>query len=101
MRNIALKKLLLKWIEVDKGEELDRYRIEYRGLVKPNRFLGKESFEIIYIKEFEETCHILQGFTKRNIKEMNIVEYYTLIDYAEKKIKESKGLSLLNLMGIG
>ena len=103
-RGVALQKFLLKWLDVKDGssKELDEYRSEYSNLIKPRRFIGDGSFEMVYIREFEETCHTLQSFSKRNIKEMNIVEYYTLIDYAEEKIKNGKksgGLGLLALLG--
>jgi len=100
---MALQKLLLKWLDVKEyvNEELDELRIEYQSLVKPRNFVGADAFETIYIREFEDVCHSLQAFTKRNIKEMNVVEYYSLIDYAEEKAKNNKGLSILSLLGLG
>lgn len=102
-RGYALQKFLLKWLEVKDGtsELLDDSRKEYRDLIKPKQFVGNSSFEVLYVKEFEDTCHTLQSFSKRNIKQMNIVEYYTLIDYAEEKIRQNKksgGMGILSLL---
>jgi hypothetical protein len=102
-RGLALKKLLLRMLETMdvNDEKIKEYSLQYRELVKPKQFIGEGSFEIMYDKDFEATCHTIQGFSKRNIKEMNIVEYYTLVDYAEEKTKNSKqagglaGLALL------
>lgn len=63
---------------------------------KPKKFLGKDSEEIKYDKQFESACMIINQKTNMIAKSMTVLEFYnTLINLqkqaeAEKKLHKHK-----------
>lgn len=53
--------------------------------IKPLNFLGKNSAEIKYERDYEELCIKLQTFTPKDIRKISVKEFYALLDYAKKE----------------
>ena len=88
-------RLLLQLREVVEDEdntleiaEIDKFLFNLR---KPKNFIGKESEEIKYDKQFESACMIISQKTGMNAKSMTVLEFYnTLINLKKQSEAEKK-----------
>lgn len=79
-------------IALNEGEKRDEaskklFKIEKEllELFKPKNFVGAESYEVAFEKNFQMLCHSLNSHTNENVKNMTILEVYTLMEMIKKK----------------
>ena len=72
----------------EKIEELDRLLI---NMSSPKTFIGSESVEIKYDKQFESMCLLIAQKVGLDAKKMTVLQFYNAIDTIKKQIEaESK-----------
>lgn len=72
----------------EKIEELDRLLI---NMSSPKAFIGSESVEIKYDKQFESMCLLIAQKVGLDAKKMTVLQFYNAIDTIKKQIEaESK-----------
>ena len=64
--------------------EIDSYLF---NLYKPKSFVGTESVEVKYEKQFETTCMLISQKTGIKAKEMTVLEFYNALANIEKQFK--------------
>jgi hypothetical protein len=60
------------------------------SLHKPKKFIGKESEEIKYDKQFESACMIISQKTGMNAKQMTVLEFYNTLTNIQKQLEAEK-----------
>lgn len=76
----------------EKIEELDRSLI---NMSSPKMFIGSESVEIKYDKQFESMCLLIAQKVGLDAKKMTVLQFYNAIDTIKKQIEaESKQVKL-------
>lgn len=76
----------------EKIEELDRLLI---NMSPPKTFIGSESVEIKYDKQFESMCLLIAQKVGLDAKRMTVLQFYNAIDTIKKQIEaESKQVKL-------
>lgn len=76
----------------EKIEELDRLLI---NMSSPKAFIGSESVEIKYDKQFESMCLLIAQKVGLDAKKMTVLQFYNAIDTIKKQIEaESKQVKL-------
>jgi hypothetical protein len=67
------------------------YEIEVSmlNLVRPKNFIGTDSYEIQFEKNYQTVCHGLNSHTNKDVKKMTVLEVYTLMEMLKKKEKEN------------
>jgi hypothetical protein len=90
----TMKKRVLKELDglmgVDVSKELreiDRYMAQF---IEPKEFIGETSYELKYDSDFEKNCIILSEYVNKPVKNLTTKEYFTLLNYHNKRIKESE-----------
>ena len=58
------------------------YKIEQAllNLFRPKNFIGQENYEVEYEKNYQVLCHSLNSHTNDNVKEMTVLEVYSLME---------------------
>ena len=59
-------------------------------MVLPKNFMGDQSEEISFEKNFQFLCHGLNEHTNKDVKRMSVVEVYSLIEMLKKREKNGK-----------
>lgn len=67
--------------------ELDEFLF---NLHKPKNFIGKESEEIKYDKQFESACMVISQKTGMNAKQMTVLEFYNTLANIQKQTEAEK-----------
>lgn len=57
---------------------------------KPKNFLGKDSEEIKYDKQFESACMVINQKTNMNAKSMTVLEFYNTLTNLQKQAEAEK-----------
>ena len=57
-------------------------------LIKPRLFSGKNSAEITYDKQFEETCLVLSQNLQVQPQDMTVLQFYNAFEYLKKEAKK-------------
>ena len=74
--------------ELQKIEDIDKLLINMHS---PNTFIGSESVEIKYDKQFESMCLLIAQKVGLDAKKMTVLQFYNAIDIIKKQIEaESK-----------
>lgn len=83
-------KVVLDGIIEDKDvfEELERIDFSLLNYSKPKCFIGKESEEIKFDKQFENMCLLIGQKLNKDAKLMNVLEYYNAFDYIRNENKK-------------
>lgn len=64
------------------------------GMYKPNIFIGCDSIEVKYDKQFENACLLISQKVNINAKTMSVLEFYNALENIKKQLEqESKGLT--------
>ena len=90
---LKLRTLLeLEQIAYDKDnsseiEEIDKFLF---SLHKPKNFLGKESEEVRYDKQFESACMVISQKAGLYAKNMTVLEFYNTLINIQKQIESEK-----------
>ena len=87
-------KLILKLQEIaedtDKASEIAEIDKFLFSLHKPKSFIGKDSQEIKYDKQFESACMIISQKTGLNAKNMTVLEFYNTLTNLQKQAEAEK-----------
>lgn len=67
--------------------EIDKFLF---NLHKPKIFIGKESEEIKYDKQFESACMVISQKTGMKAKSMNVLEFYNTLTNLQKQAEAEK-----------
>lgn len=76
--------------ECDKSSEIAEIESYLFGLHKPKIFIGKESEEIKYDKQFESACLIISQKTGMNAKSLTVLEFYSALSNLQKQAEAEK-----------
>lgn len=68
--------------KVKKLFEIER---ELLGLFKPKNFSLQENYEVEFEKNFQILCHAMNEHTNENIKNMSVLEVYSLMEMLKKR----------------
>lgn len=75
----------------DNSEQIAKIDDLIFGLHGPRKFVGKESEEIKYDKQFESACMVISQKTGMNAKTMTVLEFYnTLLNIQKQTEAERK-----------
>lgn len=59
----------------------------------PKAFMGSESVEVKYDKQFESTCLLIAQKTNLDAKKMTVLQFYNAVDNIKKQVEaENKSL---------
>jgi hypothetical protein len=58
--------------------------------ITPKTFTGERSAELNIERDFEALCAFLNEHTNKDVKKMNVKEYYGLLIYVRKKLDKSQ-----------
>ena len=87
-------KLILQLQEIaedtDKASEIAEIDKFLFNLHKPKSFIGKDSQEIKYDKQFESACMIISQKTGLNAKNMTVLEFYNTLTNLQKQAEAEK-----------
>lgn len=83
-------KVVLEGIIEDKDvfDELEKIDFSLLNYSKPKCFIGKESEEIKFDKQFENMCLLIGQKLNKDAKLMNVLEYYNAFDYIRNENKK-------------
>jgi hypothetical protein len=59
------------------------------NLFRPKNFVGAKSYEVAFEKNFQVLCHSLNSHTNENVKNMTVLEAYSLMEMLKKQNKEN------------
>jgi hypothetical protein len=60
----------------------------FATLINPPSFTGDDNYEVRYDKDFEQNCIILAEYTRQPVKTLTVKEYFTLVQYYNRKHKK-------------
>lgn len=64
--------------------DIDEYLL---SLSKPKQFNGNKSIEVLYSKQFENTCILIAQKTGLDVKKMTVFEFYTTLEQVKKQVE--------------
>jgi hypothetical protein len=67
--------------------EIDKFLF---SLYRPKNFIGKDSEEVKYDKQFESACMIISQKTGMNAKSMTVLEFYNTLSNLQKQAEAEK-----------
>lgn len=70
----------------DNSEEIEAIDALFLGLYKPSSFIGSDSVEIKYDKQFENGCLLIADRIGLDAKKMTTLQFYNAIDMVKKQI---------------
>lgn len=76
------------WLQIRKIDDdmFSRYR--------PNNFVGSESVEVKYDRQFEDSCLLISQKTNADAKRMTVLQFYNAIDNIKRQAEaEAKAYS--------
>jgi len=80
--------------EGEKKEEASKklFKIEVAllNMFKPKNFIGSTSHEVAFEKNFQMLCHSLNSHTNENVKNMTVLETYSLLEMLKKQEKKNE-----------
>lgn len=79
--------------DTDNAEQIEAIDIMLINLHNPKSFMGSESVEIKYDKQFESTCLLIAQKTSMDAKKMTVLQFYNAIDNIKSQAEaEAKSL---------
>lgn len=76
--------------DIDNTEQIDKIDEFLFSLRKPKNFLGKESEEIKYDKQFESACMIISQKAGMAAKQMTVLEFYNVLINIQNQLEAEK-----------
>jgi hypothetical protein len=70
---------------VDRSDEIEKIDKITGNQIRIKDFMGKESEEVKYDKQFEQNCIVLAPYVNQSVKTLTTKEYFNLIKYVENK----------------
>jgi len=59
------------------------------NLFRPKNFIGTNSYEIAFEKNFQVLCHGLNSHTNKDVKRMTVLEAYSLMEMLKKQQQQN------------
>lgn len=84
-RLLALCDMIIADDNTDAVKTLFEIEVAMLNMVKPKNFIGTDSYEIQFEKNYQTVCHGLNSHTNKSVKEMTVLEVYTLMEMLKKK----------------
>lgn len=82
----------------DNSEQIEFIDTTMLSMHSPKQFIGSESIEVKYDKQFESTCLFIAQKTNLDAKKMTVLQFYNAVDNIKqqaeaesKKLKRTKG----------
>lgn len=75
----------------DVQKEVDELTKKILLQYTPTTYVGKDSVEVVMMKQFEEICFLISQKGSRNPKDMTVLEFYTAYDMVKKQVKPNTG----------
>jgi len=77
--------------EKDNTEKIDKIDEYLFGLYRPNTFVGRNSIEVKYDKNFEASrCTISQRFNGMSTEDMTVLQFFNAIELIKRQIDEER-----------
>lgn len=77
----------------DNSEQIETIDIVMLNMHSPKSYIGSESVEIKYDKQFESTCLLIAQKTNMDAKKMTVLQFYNAIDNIKQQLEaESKSV---------
>lgn len=74
----------------ERNEQIEQVTADMLTYSKPKNFVGKDSAEIVYDKQFDELCLFISQELNINAKNMSVMEFYNAYLYIEKRTNRQK-----------
>jgi hypothetical protein len=72
------------------SKKLLKTEMQLLNLFKPKNFIGAESYEVAFEKNFQMLCHSLNSHTNENVKKMTVLEAYSLMEMLKTQNKNNE-----------
>lgn len=77
----------------DNSEQIETIDIVMLNMHSPKSYIGSESVEIKYDKQFESTCLLIAQKTSMDAKNMTVLQFYNAVDNIKQQLEaESKSV---------
>lgn len=77
----------------DNSEQIETIDIVMLNMHPPKSYIGSESVEIKYDKQFESTCLLIAQKTSMDAKKMTVLQFYNAVDNIKQQLEaESKSV---------
>lgn len=77
----------------DNSEQIETIDIAMLNMHSPKSYIGSESVEIKYDKQFESTCLLIAQKTSMDAKKMTVLQFYNAVDNIKQQLEaESKSV---------
>lgn len=77
----------------DNSEQIETIDIIMLNMHSPKSYIGSESVEIKYDKQFESTCLLIAQKTNMDAKKMTVLQFYNAVDNIKQQLEaESKSV---------
>lgn len=77
----------------DNSEQIETIDIVMLNMHSPKSYIGSESVEIEYDKQFESTCLLIAQKTNMDAKKMTVLQFYNAVDNIKQQLEaESKSV---------
>lgn len=71
--------------DTDNKEQIEAIDAILFGMYNPKCFIGSDSIEVSYDKQFETTCLLIAQKTSMNAKKMTVLQFYSALDTIKKQ----------------
>lgn len=88
-RILAMCEVILSKGSSEAQKKLMEVELAMLNMVRPKNFIGAESYEIQYEKNYQTVCHGLNSHTNKDVKKMTILEVYSLMEMIQKQEKQN------------
>ena len=79
----------------DNSEQIETIDMVMLNMHSPKSYIGSESVEIKYDKQFESTCLLIAQKTSMDAKKMTVLQFYNAVDNIKQQLEaESKSVKL-------
>lgn len=77
----------------DNSEQIETIDMVMLNMHSPKSYIGSESVEIKYDKQFESTCLLIAQKTSMDAKKMTVLQFYNAVDNIKQQLEaESKSV---------
>ena len=79
--------------DTDNSEQIETIDMIMLNMHSPKSYIGSESVEIKYDKQFESTCLLIAQKTSMDAKKMTVLQFYNAVDNIKQQLEaESKSV---------
>lgn len=79
--------------DTDNSEQIETIDMIMLNMHSPKSYIGSESVEIKYDKQFESTCFLIAQKTSMDAKKMTVLQFYNAVDNIKQQLEaESKSV---------